>query len=53
MPKSGHPFNRLALCALSLRQPLDAAFNFCRALSVRSPVVTAREALAEFFQRVR
>lgn len=52
-PSSGLPYNRLAHWALKVREnALSVVFYFSRALSSEPAVETARESLADFFDKV-
>eukprot|EP00117_Sycon_ciliatum_P025136 scpid36359/ scgid1603/ Telomerase-binding protein EST1A; EST1-like protein A; Ever shorter telomeres 1A; Smg-6 homolog; Telomerase subunit EST1A len=51
-PRNGKPHNQLAILALHTRRKLDAIFYYIRALSVRTPILTAKEALLSLFDDI-
>lgn len=52
-PKNGKPYNQLAVLALQAENTTEALYYYARSLSVRSPILTARDALANVFEKVR
>ena len=52
-PKNGKPYNQLAVLAVHTENMVEAVYYYARSLAVRSPILTARDALANVFEKVR
>ena len=52
-PKNGKPYNQLAVIAVYAKRRLDAVYYYVRSLTVRNPIMTAREKLIAIFDDVQ